>query len=250
MMEVIDLFDEYAPTESERADPPAEEHPADHKELVPYLAFISILSLLAPMAASIGESYDTFAMDATGEQSCSSASAASEEDEDGERAMMPYLAFEALARVADGYDVDEPAFPYGAPPTPDPAPPKGPPTDALAPYLEDLDDDDEAAILPYLALAALAHTLFFREDTSFAPTPSAKEDAEAASQAWGFLALPLHAIQFALAPFSATRKGAALNAKKKKLNQSNEDLASLAAQKFFGGGKKQQMRTVRLRTAL
>ena len=63
-----------------------------------------------------------------------------------------------------------------------------------------------------------------------------------------FLQLPLHAVQFMWAPFSASRKGVGLDTKTK--SRSSEDLASLAAQTLFGGGKKQKERTVRVRTAL
>ena len=60
----------------------------------------------------------------------------------------------------------------------------------------------------------------------------------------------ISAVRFALEPFSATREGAALRKTKKKATRSSEDLASLAGQKLLGGGKHQQQRTVRVRTAL
>ena len=252
---MLSPFEDYAPPATGKTV--EAEDPADQAELVPYLAFISILNFLAPFAASVGDSYDTFAVEGPADQGSSSTARAADSDDDEDRAVMrpPLLAFKAVADAVADQDPDEP-FLYGAPPTPGPA--KGSSTSgvavSVAPFLEGLDDDAEAGLLPspFLAFAAVAHLLFYGPETRLTGAPRTTGVDGAYESLRAFLSLPAHAVAFALAPFNMSRKGATLTKKTKKdlASQSHEDLASLAGQKFFGGGKKQSKRTVRLRTAL
>mmetsp|Transcript_17959 Transcript_17959/g.53428 ORF Transcript_17959/g.53428 Transcript_17959/m.53428 type:complete len:234 (-) Transcript_17959:48-749(-) len=229
------LFEDMAPAQPQKQQP----GPEDQQELVPYLGFIAILHALSPLAESVGHTYDTF----------SGYWEAQPAESDGEEDVLPapFMAFKAVAQAADGHPKDEPAFPYGPPPHGAPAPA---PVAPAAPFLDDMDEEAEGALLPYLAFAALAHFLFYDVTTKFKSAGPAKNPWDALADALrGWWELPLHALRFALAPFNGSRAGASLQDTTKK-SISSEDLASLAGQKLFGAGKGQAARTVRVRTAL
>ena len=136
-------------------DPPAVDAAEAEKEraaypdaLAPFWGLVLLAKCLAPVAAQVGESYETFAVaDGQGSSSASKAAAAADDDDDDD-ALLPYGAFAAITKAAaTTQEPGEPAWPHGpalhGPPEPAAAPPP------LAPSLAGLDEEDEAVLAPY-----------------------------------------------------------------------------------------------------
>ena len=209
---------------------PAGQYP---DELAPFWGFICLVSWLASLdqgnffPADQAQRPSSNALDQLVEDEKSAVESAHEDDDD---VLLPYGAFKLIVESCSKADPDAPAFGFHQP-LHEPFTEKT----ALAPYLADLNSEDEAPLSPYLAFVALAHLLFHPAATTFA--------AKTTESSFGFFAKMWGPIEFMLAPFS-DRAPATLGARK---TRSSQDLASLAGQKLFGGDAQ---RSVRVRTAL
>ena len=85
------LFEDYAP-----AAPAKPQHGDDAPELVPYLHFAWLCNVLAGVAAPLGDSYETFAVDGDAQGSSSAPPDGPDDDP-----LVPYGAFKFIAEAVD-----------------------------------------------------------------------------------------------------------------------------------------------------
>jgi len=151
---------------------PAGQYP---DELAPFWGFICLVSWLASLdqgnffPADQAQRPSSNALDQLVEDEKSAVESAHEDDDD---VLLPYGAFKLIVESCSKADPDAPAFGFHQP-LHEPFTEKT----ALAPYLADLNSEDEAPLLPYLAFVALAHLLFHPAATTsscWRPSPTGR----------------------------------------------------------------------------